>query len=107
MFPPLADPFKRRFGLVVARFRMVHRNIQCRITDVLDVQFRITEVLDVTFANLYVLNRALVENNGYGWAGRSFDDINRQLFEHFQVHLAIGLDVRLDLFSPTASGCSQ
>jgi len=23
MFPPLADPFKRRFGLVVARFRMV------------------------------------------------------------------------------------
>ena len=42
MFPPLADPFKRRFGLVVARFRMVHRNFQCRITDVLDVQFRVT-----------------------------------------------------------------
>ena len=76
-FPPLPDPFKRRFGLVVARFRKVNRNIQCRITDVLDVQFRITEVLDVTFTNLYVLNRnALVENNGYGWAGRSFDDIN-------------------------------
>ena len=65
-FPPLPDPFKRRFGLVVARLRLVHRNIQFRITDVL-----------VTFANLYVLNRnALVENNGYGWAGRSFDDIN-------------------------------
>jgi hypothetical protein len=25
---------------------------------------------------------------------------HRQLFEHFPVHLAIGLDVRLDLFSP-------
>ena len=65
MFPPLANPFKRRFGLVVARFRMVHRNIQCRITDVLDVQFRVTKVLDVTFTNLYVLNRnALVKKNG-------------------------------------------
>ena len=65
MFPPLVDPFKRRFGLVVARFRMVNRNIQCRITDVLDVQFRVTKVLDVTFANLYVLNRnALVKKNG-------------------------------------------
>jgi hypothetical protein len=66
MFPPLADPFKkRRFGPVVARFRMVHRNIQYRITDVLDVQFRVTKVLDVTFANLYVLNRnALVKKNG-------------------------------------------
>ena len=64
-FPPLADPLERRFGLVVARFRMVHRNIQCRITDVLDVQFRVTEVLDVTFANLCVLNRnALVKKNG-------------------------------------------
>jgi hypothetical protein len=63
-FPPLADPFKRRFGLVVARFRMVHRDIQCRITDVLDVQFRVTEVLDVIFTNLYVLNRnALVKKN--------------------------------------------
>ena len=56
---------------------MVHRNIQCRITDVLDVQFRLTELLDVTFANLYVLNRnALVENNGYGWAACSLDNIN-------------------------------
>ena len=66
MFPPLADPFKkRRFGPVVARFRMVHRNIQYRITDVLDVQFRVTKVLDVTFADLYVLNRnALVKKNG-------------------------------------------
>ena len=43
-FPPLADPFKRRFGPVVAHFRMVHRNIQ----------FRITDALDVTFANFYV-----------------------------------------------------
>ena len=77
MFPPLADPFKGRFGLVVARFRMVHRNIQCRITDDLDVQFRSTKVLDVTFANLYVLNRnALVKKNGYRWAGCSLDDIN-------------------------------
>jgi hypothetical protein len=69
-FAPLADPLERRFGLVVARFRMVHRNIQCRITecritDVLDVQFRVTKVLDVTFANLCVLNRnALVKKNG-------------------------------------------
>ena len=65
MFPPLADPFKRRFGLILACFRMVHRNVHFRITDVLDVQFRITEVLDVTFTNLYVLNRnALVKKNG-------------------------------------------
>ena len=56
---------------------MVNRNIQCRITDVLDVQFRITKVLDVTFANLYVFNRhALVKKNGYRWAGCSLDDIN-------------------------------
>ena len=55
MFPPLADPSKRRFGLVLAHFRMVHRNIQ----------FRITDVLDVTFANLLVLNRnALLKKNG-------------------------------------------
>jgi hypothetical protein len=46
-------------------------------TDVLDVQFRITEVLDVTFTNLDVLNRnALVEDNGYRWAGCSLDNIN-------------------------------
>ena len=65
MFPPLADPFKKRFWLVLARFRMVHRNIQFRITDVLDVQFRLTKVLDVTFTNLYALNRnALVKKNG-------------------------------------------
>ena len=44
---------------------MVHRNIQCRITDVLDVQFRVTKILDVTFTNLYVLNRnALGKKNG-------------------------------------------
>jgi hypothetical protein len=55
IFQPLADPFKRRFGLVLARFRMVHR----------DIQFRIADVLDVTCANLYVLNRnALVKKNG-------------------------------------------
>jgi hypothetical protein len=47
MFPPLADPSKRRFGLALAHFRMVHRNIQ----------FRITDVLDVTFANLLVLKK--------------------------------------------------
>jgi hypothetical protein len=52
-FPPLADPFKRRFGLILARFRMVLRNIQ----------FRITDVLDVTFG--YVLNRnASLKKNG-------------------------------------------
>src|SRR4029077_20498534 len=65
IFPPFADALERRFGLLLNRFRMVHRNIQ----------FRITDVLDVTFA--YVFNRiALVKKNGKRWAGCSLDDIN-------------------------------